>query len=78
MRHQLRTAPSTPSQVLPDRVQLLHRILPQLNPLVPEVVQLGPQVQRLGRALKLQHPSAVAADEGRPRRSTRRDIDYAK
>ena len=68
------SAPTTPSQVIPDQVQLLHRVLPQHDPVVPEVVQLGPRVQRLDRAL--QHPPVLP--EGRPRRSTRRDIDYLK
>ena len=70
------SAPTTPGQVVPDEVQLLHRVLLLRNPVVPEVVQLGPQVQRLDRAL-LNHPE-ISADDIRPRRSSRRDIDYAK
>ena len=61
--------PTTPSQVILHEPQLLGQVLPQLAPIVPEAVQMGPQVQQLGRALE---------GIGRPRRSTRRNIDYAK
>ena len=65
--------PSTPSQVVLDRPQRLEEVLPQRNPLVPEAVHLGPQVQHLDRALV-----EMNRNNGRPRRSTRKDINYEK
>ena len=67
--------PSTPSQVVLDRPQRLEEVLPQRNPLVPEAVQLGPQVQHLNRALV---EINTVGNNGRPRRSTRKDINYEK
>ena len=65
--------PTTPSQVILDRPQLLEEVLPQGIPLVPEAVHLGPQVQQLDMALQ-----QLNQNTGRPRRSTRKDINYEK
>ena len=65
--------PTTPSQVTLHEPQILERVLPRHAPVVPETVQMGPQVQLLDRALdELRHNNV------RPRRSTRRNIDYEK
>ena len=65
--------PTTPSQVILNEPQLLEEVLPQRIPLVPEAVHLGPQVQQLDRALL-----EINRNTGRPRRSTRKDINYEK
>ena len=77
--------PSVPDQVHLDHPQLLHRVLPLGNPLVPEAVQLGPKVQHLNQALEvLQQRDDDLEDQDnqeqqtqdRPRRSSRLDINY--
>ena len=65
--------PTTPSQVILDQPQLLEEVLPRGIPLVPEAVHLGPQVQQLDVALQ-----QLNQNTGRPRRSTRKDINYEK
>ena len=65
--------PTTPSQVILHEPQILERVLPQHAPVVPEAVQMGPLVQHLDRALE-----GIRQNDERPRRSSRRKIDYKK
>ena len=57
------SVPNTPTDVQLHQAQLLARVLPIHDPVVPEVVQLGPQVQRLDRALRHHQVEVNLANE---------------
>ena len=74
LNHASTSLPVSPSEVILDRRQVLDIVLPPRAPVVPEAVNLN-QVQRLNAVLDQAQSSSST---GRPRRSNRKQIDYAK
>ena len=79
--------PTAQEDVILNRRQLLQQSLPLRTPIVPEAVQLGPGVLNLQLALDQvntlndlndEHEDNIDEESGRPRRSTRLEINYVK
>ena len=69
--------PTSPSEVVLDRVQNFGNILQPINPIIPETVNLGPGVQNVDQALQNLDIEQNTRRSARIRSFTEK-IDYAK